>query len=74
MKAAKKQDPKKISMKNCQCRPHKEPGAVYGLGLIGALFYFLSHATSFLTVILGIIKSIFWPVVLVIKLFTFLQI
>jgi hypothetical protein len=42
---------------------------VYGLGLIGALFYFMSHATGFWSVITGIVKSILWPAFLVYKAF-----
>lgn len=41
--------------------------ALYGLGVIGASIYFLSHATSFLAVIVGLIKSVFWPAVIVYK-------
>lgn len=39
--------------------------AVYGLGLLGAWFYYLTHATTFWLGLLGIIKGIFWPAVLV---------
>ena len=42
---------------------HADSGAIYGMGVIGALIYFMQHATSFATVILGIIKAIFWPAV-----------
>ncbi|MDD4938408.1 MAG: hypothetical protein PHX34_05405 [Candidatus Shapirobacteria bacterium] len=63
----------KSLVKNHSCHPNKDPGAVYGLGLIGALFYFLSHATSFVTVLLGIVKAIFWPVLLIIKMLEFFQ-
>lgn len=52
---------------------HQDSGAIYGLGVIGALFYFLSHATSFGMVLLGIGKSIFWPAILMFKLLTYLQ-
>ena len=40
-------------------------GAVYGLGLIGAAIYFISHATGFWIGVLGILKAIVWPVLLV---------
>ncbi len=40
-------------------------GMFYGMGFLGALVYFLSTATSFAAGILGIIKAIFWPGVLV---------
>lgn len=42
---------------------HAGSGAIYGLGMIGALVYFLQHATSFLAVVGGIIYAIFWPAV-----------
>ncbi len=42
-------------------------GAIYGLGIIGALIYFLQHAGSFWEVIWGIIQAIFWPAVIVYK-------
>ena len=40
-------------------------GAVYGLGFIGAVVYFISHATSFWMGVLGFIKAILWPAFLV---------
>lgn len=49
-------------------------GAVYCLGVIGALFYFLSQATSFMSVVMGMIKSLFWPAFLVFELLEFLKI
>lgn len=48
-------------------------GAIYGLGMIGALFYFLQNATSFGMVVIGIGKAIFWPAILMFKLLTYLQ-
>lgn len=48
-------------------------GAVYGLGLIGALVYFLMHATSFWDGVLGILKAIVWPAFLVYGLLDFLK-
>ena len=46
--------------------------AIYGLGVIGALFYFLSNVTSLQMVVIGIGKSIFWPAILMFKLLTYL--
>ena len=40
-------------------------GAVYGFGLIGAWVYYLSHATTFWMGVLGILKGIVWPAMLV---------
>jgi hypothetical protein len=43
-------------------------GAVYGLGLIGALVYFLQHATNFGEGVLGFLKALVWPALLVYQL------
>jgi hypothetical protein len=40
-------------------------GAIYGLGFVGAAVYFISTATSFWVGVLGFIKAIVWPAVLV---------
>lgn len=48
-------------------------GAIYGLGMIGALIYFLQHAVTFLAGIVGIIKAVFWPAVLVYKVLELLK-
>lgn len=47
---------------------------IYGLGVVGALFYFLKGATTFSTIMMGIGKSIFWPAILMFKLLTYLKI
>ena len=48
-------------------------GAVYGLGLIGAAIYFISHAATFWMGVLGLLKAIIWPVFAVYWLFDFLK-
>ena len=40
-------------------------GAVYGMGVIGSLVYYLSHAHSFGAVVFAVVKGIFWPSFLV---------
>ena len=35
--------------------------AVYGMGFIGALVYFIGHAATFWLGVLGFFKAIFWP-------------
>ena len=40
-------------------------GAVYGLGLIGAWVYFIGHATTFGLGVLGFLKGLVWPALLV---------
>ena len=53
---------------NCNCRKYKGGGAVYGLGFIGALIYFIQNADSFWVGVLGILQAIIWPVLVVYKL------
>lgn len=47
-------------------------GAVYGLGLIGALVYYFQHAAGFTDILWGIIKAILWPAFLIYNLLGFL--
>jgi hypothetical protein len=55
-------------MKN-QARTNPAANAVYGLGLIGAAIYFISHAATFWLGVLGFLKAIVWPVFLVYQAF-----
>lgn len=45
--------------------------AIYGLGVIGAMVYFLQTATTFLMGVTGIFKAFFWPAFIVYKVFEF---
>lgn len=56
---------------NCHC--HGGSGAIYGLGVVGALFYFLQGATNANMVLIGIGKAFFWPALLMYKLLTYLR-
>lgn len=40
-------------------------GAVYGLGIIGALIYYLGNMTSFSDFFWGVLKSLLWPAFLI---------
>jgi hypothetical protein len=44
-------------------------GAVYGLGMIGALVYFLGSAESGRDYVLGVGKAVVWPAFLVYRAF-----
>lgn len=46
--------------------------AVYGLGFIGAVIYYVSTATGFWMGVLGVLKAIVWPAFLVYELLKFL--
>jgi hypothetical protein len=48
-------------------------GAIYGLGVIGALFYFLQNASGLASVLIGIGKSVFWPAIMMFRLLTELR-
>ena len=47
--------------------------AVYGLGLIGAAIFFIQHAATFLAGVLGLLKAIVWPAIIVYKFLEFLK-
>jgi hypothetical protein len=51
---------------------HGSGGALYGVGFLGALVYYLTTATSFLGGVLGVIKAILWPAFLVYGLLKFI--
>lgn len=44
-------------------------GAVYGIGLLGALIYFIQQATTVAEGLLGVVKAILWPAFFVHKIF-----
>jgi hypothetical protein len=48
-------------------------GAVYGLGLIGALVYYIQAADGFWLVVLGILKALVWPAFLTYHVLKFLS-
>jgi len=47
--------------------------AVYGFGLFGAWIYYISHATTFWLGVLGILKGLVWPAMLVYELMKYLN-
>ncbi len=53
-------------------RGDNSSNAVYGLGFIGAVIYYIAHATSFWMGVVGVLKAIVWPAFLVYELLKFL--
>lgn len=51
----------------------KDGNAIYGLGVIGALVYFIQHSTSFLDGLWGIVQAVFWPAVVLYKVLEMLR-
>jgi hypothetical protein len=50
-----------------------QSSAIYGMAFIGALVYFIQHATTFWAGVLGFLKAIVWPAILVYKWLEFLS-
>jgi hypothetical protein len=61
-----------MSQETCHLHQSGPAGAVYGLGLIGALVYYISTATGFWVGVLGVLKAIVWPVFFVYGLLKFI--
>jgi len=47
-------------------------GAVYGLGLVGAAFYYIGAADTFWIGVLGFLKAIVWPAFMVYEALKFM--
>lgn len=47
--------------------------AIYGLGFIGAVVYFISHATGFWIGVFGFFKAMVWPAFLVYEAMKYLS-
>jgi hypothetical protein len=48
-------------------------GPIYGFAFIGALIYFIQHATTFWMGVLGFFKAVFWPAFLIYKIFDYFK-
>ncbi len=48
-------------------------GAIYGLAFIGAAVYFIQHATTFWVGVVGFIKALVWPGVIMYKVLELLK-
>ncbi|MCX7820554.1 MAG: hypothetical protein N2258_02640 [Brevinematales bacterium] len=48
-------------------------GAIYLLSMIGAAVYFIKTAISFWSGVLGILKAMVWPAILIYKIFELLK-
>ena len=64
--------------KEC-CGHHKKSssatagGGIYGLAFVGALIYYIQHATTFAMGLLGVLKALVWPALIVYKILEFLK-
>lgn len=46
---------------------------IYGLAFIGALVYYMQHATTFGDGVLGFLKALVWPAMLIYKTLEYLK-
>lgn len=61
-------------MKNCKNFTCGGSNAVYGMGFLGVLVYYLQHAASFQAGLTGFVKALFWPAFLLYKIVEMWQI
>ena len=47
-------------------------GGVYGLAFIGAAVYYIQHSTGFWEGVLGVLKALVWPAMLMYRLMGYL--
>ncbi len=55
-----------------RCEPSGSGEMVWFLGAIGAAVYYIQQAQSFSEGVLGILKALVWPAILVYQLFQYL--
>ena len=60
-------------MKTQLKKMNNQSSAVYGLAFIGALIYYIQHANSFGEGVLGFLKALVWPAVLIYKAMEYLK-
>ena len=48
-------------------------GGIYGLAFIGAAVYFIQHSLTFWEGVLGFLKALVWPAVMMYKLLEFFK-
>ena len=54
-----------MERKDNRGRGGNSPGAVYVIGLVGALVYYIQQADGFWDTVLGILQALVWPAFLV---------
>ena len=54
-------------------RGHGHGGALYGLGAVGAAVYYVQNSVGFWGAIVGVLKGLVWPALLVYHVFETLK-
>ena len=60
-------DEKETSKHCCKRGGGMNHGAIYGLGVLGAAVYFIQNSTGFWMGVLGVLKAVVWPAVIIYK-------
>jgi hypothetical protein len=68
MNASTQDDHRRRGMKN-----DGMASGIYGMGVIGAAVYFIQSAVTFWGGVIGIVKALFWPAMLIYKLLEYLK-
>jgi len=53
-------------------RGHGPSSGIYGLAFIGAAIYYIQHASTFVDGLVGFLKALVWPAILIYKCLEFL--
>jgi hypothetical protein len=48
-------------------------GGIYGMAFIGAVVYYIQQSTTFWQGLLGIVKALFWPAILMYHLMQYMK-
>lgn len=56
-------------MENNKMQGNPTSSAIYGLGFVGAVVYFIMHAAGFWAGLLGVLKAMVWPAFFVYETF-----
>jgi hypothetical protein len=51
----------------------KEMGGIYGVAFLGAAVYYIQHATSFWSGVLGVLQAMIWPAMVLYKVMELLK-
>jgi len=68
-----KNDEKTPDYRKTRGGPGAMSGGIYGLAFIGAAVYYISHSDTFWMGVLGFLKALVWPALLIYKILSLLK-
>lgn len=66
-------NPRACNTKQSSANVTGASSCIYGLAFLGALIYFIQQATTFWIGVLGVLKALVWPAILIYKVLEFLK-